>query len=105
MPFTSILQGDNYFLLQPDQASNLAKAMMGDADPGDGGELTEIELSAIAEAMNQMMGGACSALADELSIEADIAPPEVTLLDEGDDVGEMLADAVYIARFKLVTPA
>ena len=102
VPFTSILQGDNYFLLQPEQAANLAKAMMGDAYPGDGGELTEIELSAIAEAMNQMMGGACSALADELSIEADIAPPEVKVLDEGDDVAE-IADAVYIARFKLVS--
>src|SRR5262249_13659402 len=65
--------------------------------------LTEIELSAIAEAMNQMMGGACSALADELSIDADIAPPEVKVLEEGDDVAE-LADAVYVARFKLSSP-
>jgi flagellar motor switch protein FliN len=103
VPFTSILEGDNYFLLQPEQAANLAKAMMGDAYPGDGGELTEIELSAIAEAMNQMMGGACSALADELSIEADIAPPEVKVLEEGDDVAE-IADAVYVARFRLVSP-
>ena len=88
----------------PTRPANLAKAMMGDAYPGDGGELTEIELSAIAEAMNQMMGGACSALADELSIEADIAPPEVKVLEEGDDVAE-IADAVYMARFKLVRRA
>ena len=31
VPFTAILQGDNYFLLQPDQAANLATAMMGDS--------------------------------------------------------------------------
>jgi flagellar motor switch protein FliN/FliY len=77
--------------------------MMGGVElSGDG--LGEIELSAVAEAMNQMMGGACSALADDLSISADIAPPEVRLLQEGEDAGELLGGAAHVARFRLVSP-
>src|SRR5690348_2614985 len=72
VPFVGIVEGNNLFLLLPKDGARLASAMMGGIDPGGEG-LGEIELSAVAEAMNQMMGGACSALADDLSVAADIA--------------------------------
>src|SRR3954447_15013688 len=99
VPFVGVVEGDNLFLLSPEHATRLASAMMGGHDPGE--ELGEIEPSAVAEAMNQMMGGACSALADDLSIEADIAPPEVVLLGAEDDTAALVAGASSVARFRL----
>jgi flagellar motor switch protein FliN/FliY len=101
VPFVGVVEGVNLFLIAPDQAMRLVSTMAGGYELPD--ELGEIELSGVAEAMNQMMGGACSALADELSIDADIAPPEVFLLQAGDDVTDVIEGAAHIARFRLVS--
>ena len=49
--------GGNLFVITLAGAKRLAAAMMGE-EPGElGSELTELELSAVSEAMNQMMAG------------------------------------------------
>ena len=56
--------GGNVFLLPVEGARRLAAAMMGAegaADGVEGAELTELELSAVGEAMNQMMSAAALA--------------------------------------------
>ena len=60
-------------------ARRLAAAMMG-ADPNAveaGGELSELEFSAVGEAMNQMMSAAAMATSTVLDEEVEIAPPDV----------------------------
>ena len=52
---------------------------------GDGstvcGDMTELHLSAVSEAMNQMMGSAATALSKMLNRSIDISPPETEPID------------------------
>jgi flagellar motor switch protein FliN/FliY len=70
--------GGNLFVMTVDGARNLAAAMMG-MDPeatAAGAELDELELSAVAEAMNQMMASAAGATTAVLGTEVEIGVPE-----------------------------
>jgi flagellar motor switch protein FliN len=70
--------GGNLFLMTVEGARRLAAAMMGtepDAEAG-AAELSELELSAVAEAMNQMMASAAGATSAVLGTEVEIGVPE-----------------------------
>ncbi len=73
------INGENLLLLKTADASIIADIMMG----GDGSEikleLDEIEVSAVSEAMNQMIGSATTSMATMLNRTIDISPPEVDL--------------------------
>jgi flagellar motor switch protein FliN/FliY len=76
--YTGGVTGGNVFILTFDGARSLAAAMMGmDApeDP-DAAELSELELSAVAEAANQMMASAAGATSSVLGTTVEIGPPE-----------------------------
>ncbi|MCK1999922.1 flagellar motor switch phosphatase FliY [[Brevibacterium] frigoritolerans] len=79
------LEGHNVLLLNPQDAAIIADLMMG----GDGivtnSELGEFELSAVQEAMNQMMGSASTAMSDFLSMNIDIRPPNTVLVESDTD--------------------
>jgi flagellar motor switch protein FliN/FliY len=77
--------GGNVLLMTARGARALAAAMGGDeadADAGDDGAApSELELSAVAEAANQMFAAAASATGLVLSQAVEIAPPDTRLLD------------------------
>jgi flagellar motor switch protein FliN len=78
--------GGNVLLIGLEGARRLAAAMKG-ADPEaveTGGELSELELSAVGEAMNQMMSAAAVATAQVLGEEVEIAPPGVRVVEDRD---------------------
>ena len=70
--------GGNLFVMTVEGARRLAAAMMGaEPDAGAGAaELSELELSAVAEAMNQMMASAAGATTAVLGTEVEIGVPE-----------------------------
>jgi flagellar motor switch protein FliN/FliY len=70
--------GGNVFILTFEGARKLAAAMMGMEAPEDpdAPELSELELSAVAEAANQMMASAAGATSTVLGTEVEIGPPE-----------------------------
>jgi flagellar motor switch protein FliN/FliY len=71
--------GGNVLVIGLEGARRMAAAMMG-MDPNAveaGGELSELEFSAVGEAMNQMMSAAAMATSKVLDEEVEIAPPEV----------------------------
>jgi flagellar motor switch protein FliN len=70
--------GGNVFVMTLDGARNLAAAMMGMEQPEDpeAPELSELELSAVSEAMNQMMASAAIAISSVLGTEVEIGTPE-----------------------------
>jgi flagellar motor switch protein FliN/FliY len=70
--------GGNVFVMTLDGARNLAAAMMGLEQPEDptAPELSELELSAVSEAMNQMMASAAIAISSVLGTEVEIGSPE-----------------------------
>jgi len=76
------LRGENLLFVKEEDAKVMVNLMMG----GDGKEglpevLGEIEVSAISEAMNQMMGSACTAMSDFLGRRINISPPETIWQD------------------------
>jgi flagellar motor switch protein FliN/FliY len=80
--------GGNVLVIGIEGARRMAAAMMG-MDPNAveaGGELSELEFSAVGEAMNQMMSAAAMATSKVLDEEVEIAPPDVrqlTSIEEG----------------------
>jgi len=84
--------GGNVFLLPVDGARRLAATMgvEGAAAAGEGAELSEIELSAVGEAMNQMMSAAALATSGVLGQEVEIAPPQIRVVTTEAEAAEVL---------------
>lgn len=78
--------GGNVLLMTVAGARALAVAM--NAEAGDGDELGELELSAVAEAANQMMAAAASATSVVLGQDVEIAPPETRVFADAAAVQE-----------------
>jgi flagellar motor switch protein FliN len=76
--------GANVFVMTLDGAKKLAAAMMGMEAPEDpdAPELSELELSAVSEAMNQMMASAAIAVSSVLGTEVEIGTPETKMFTE-----------------------
>ena len=71
------LQGTNLFILSEQDAGVIAKMMMGDINISLPPTLDELHLSAVSEAMNQMMGSSATALSDMFGRKIDITPPDL----------------------------
>ena len=84
--------GGNVFLLPVEGARRLAATMGADgaAESAEGVELTEIELSAVGEAMNQMMSAAALATASVLGQEVEISPPSIRVVTTEAEAAEIL---------------
>ncbi|HEY0361376.1 MAG TPA: FliM/FliN family flagellar motor switch protein [Solirubrobacteraceae bacterium] len=84
--------GGNVFLLPVDGARRLAATMgvEGTATAAEGAELSEIELSAVGEAMNQMMSAAALATSGVLGQEVEIAPPQIRVVTTEAEAAEIL---------------
>lgn len=67
--------GRNILIMKVTDAAVIASLMMGGDGHVDSEELTEIEISAVQEAMNQMIGSAATSMATMFSREVNISPP------------------------------
>ncbi|MCT2534532.1 flagellar motor switch phosphatase FliY [Aquibacillus koreensis] len=85
--YTEGFSGVNLFVLKQNDASIIADLMLGGEGQASENELTEIHLSAVQEAMNQMMGTAATSMSTVFSKRVDISPPAITLLDVKKDEG------------------
>ena len=85
------LNGNNILILKENDVKIIADLMMGGDGTNTDGELTELHLSAISEAMNQMMGSASTSLSSMLNAKIDISPPVASLVDLNEvvDSGEV----------------
>ena len=79
--YTQGLDGTNILVLKESDVKIITDLMMGGDGSNIGEELGELHLSAISEAMNQMMGSAATSLSTMLSTVIDISPPESSLLN------------------------
>ncbi len=87
------LDGNNVLILKESDVKIITDLMMGGDGTNVSDELSELHLSAISEAMNQMMGSAATSLSSMLSKKVDISPPAASLIDMNDAIeGEDLAD-------------
>ncbi len=79
--YTVGLDGSNILVLKEHDVKVITDLMMGGDGTNTDGELGELHLSAISEAMNQMMGSSATSLSSMLGKKIDISPPEATLID------------------------
>ncbi len=82
------LSGNNVLILKENDVKIIADLMMGGDGTNTSEPLGELHLSAISEAMNQMMGSASTSLSSMLSMKIDISPPTASLIDLNDSVDE-----------------
>jgi len=101
------LEGVNLLVLKKEDVEVIADLMMG----GTGNiefsdELSELQLSAIQEAMNQMVGSASTSLSSMLNLKIDISPPEAFVIDFAQNAEEMIpelksADEIVKVAFRM----
>ncbi|MCU0306392.1 MAG: flagellar motor switch phosphatase FliY [Thermoleophilia bacterium] len=102
--YTEGVDGATVFLLPAGDAAVVADLMMGGPGTDAGEDLDEMHLSAVSEAMNQMMGNASTALAQMIGRRIDISAPDVALLDldqEEIDLGVPAGHDMVRVRFDL----
>jgi flagellar motor switch protein FliN/FliY len=92
--------GANVFVMTLDGAKKLAAAMMGIEEPEDpdAPELSELELSAVSEAMNQMMASAAIAISSVLGTEVEIGTPETKTFTEAAEAADAYPHTPHAVR-------
>ena len=73
------ISGRNMLMMKISDAAVIANCMMGGDGKIESNELSEIEISAVQEAMNQMIGSAATSMATMFGRRVDISPPQSTL--------------------------
>lgn len=104
--YTAGLDGHNILILKEHDVKIITDLMMGGDGTNTDGELSEIHLSAISEAMNQMMGASATSLATMLGKMIDISPPEATLvdlmtIDGGQEIAPFLGETFVKISFRM----
>ena len=105
--YTVGLEGTNVLILREKDVKIITDLMMGGDGSNTEGELGELHLSAICEAMNQMMGSSATSLATMLGKGMiDISPPEASLIDltefqKGTDIAEFLGGTFVKITFRM----
>ena len=91
--YTMGINGNNVLAIQAQDASIIADLMMGGDGTNPPEELNDIHMSAVGEAMNQMMGAVSTSLSTMFNKKIDISPPKVNLIDFGteDKVTEIVS--------------
>ncbi|RCW70707.1 flagellar motor switch phosphatase FliY [Saliterribacillus persicus] len=79
--YTEGFSGANLFILESKDAAIIANLMLGGNGEAENSELNEIHLSAVQEAMNQMMGTAATSMSTVFSKRVDISPPSISIMD------------------------
>lgn len=104
--YTVGLDGTNILILKEHDVKVITDLMMGGDGTNTEGELGELHLSAISEAMNQMMGASATSLSTMMNTKIDISPPEAELLDlalvrNGEDVSPFLGGVFVKISFRM----
>lgn len=81
--YTTGIDGNNVLAIQAHDAAIIADLMMGGDGTNPDANIGEIAMSAVGEAMNQMMGTVATSLSTMFNKKIDISPPKVNLIDLG----------------------
>ncbi len=105
--YTVGIRGANVLILKQDDVKIIANLMMGgngEIEPGT--PLTELDMSAISEAMNQMVGSSSTSMSSLIKRKIDIDTPQAFVLDFSDDsffenLGFGLTETVVCSSFRM----
>ena len=90
--------GENIFLMKASDAAIISDIMLGGSGEEVNEELSDIALSAVQEAMNQMMGSSATSMSTVFSKRVDISPPVVEYedIDKLEEVYEKIDEEVFV---------
>ncbi|GAB2721983.1 flagellar motor switch phosphatase FliY [Paenibacillus thermoaerophilus] len=90
--------GINMLVIKTRDAQVIADLMMGGSGRVEESELTEIHISAVQEAMNQMMGSSATSMSTIFNRFVNISPPGINILDvkSGEGTESLPEDDVFI---------
>lgn len=85
--YISGIEGINFLILKKIDAAIIADLMMGGTGENVSSEMDELKMSALSEAMNQMMGSSATAMSTIFQRKIEISPPVVISMDiESEDL-------------------
>lgn len=112
IPFVTVLvqyneglEGTNILMIKMEDAKIIADLMLGGDGTNPSDSVEELHLSAIQEAMNQMMGSSATAMSTIFQKRVDITPPQTQIMDAMIDQGtEQIPDEDWLIKisFNLV---
>lgn len=85
--YTDGFSGENVLVIGSTDAAIIADLMLGGDGTSPDEHLNEIALSAVQEAMNQMMGSAATSMSTIFNKKVDISPPTIDVLNLEEDQG------------------
>ncbi len=97
------VEGNNVLIMKENDVKVITDLMMGGDGTGTIDELSELHMSAICEAMNQMMGSAATSMSSMLNRKIDISPPSAELVKHASDIDENKVSVFKDNGFALVT--
>ncbi len=101
------LDGSNVLMLKEKDVKIITDLMMGgDGSNIDDTELSDLHLSAISEAMNQMIGSSATSMSSMFKKKIDINPPISNLVNmqeevDTSDIAEFLSDEFILVSFRM----
>ncbi|SFM32093.1 flagellar motor switch protein FliN/FliY [Gracilibacillus orientalis] len=102
--YTEGFSGANLFILESKDAAIIADLMLGGNGDPESQELNDIHLSAVQEAMNQMMGTAATSMSTVFNKKVDISPPVTSIMDVTEEETQALTpddDVLIKVSFQL----
>lgn len=103
--YTTGIEGENLMILNAKDVRVITDLMLGGDGTNTEGDLNEMHLSAISEAMNQMIGSSSTSLSEMVGKKVDISPPEayykkISELEE-EDLGMKFTEKAVMISFKM----
>lgn len=99
------IEGMNLLVLKEKDVKIITDLMMGGDGTNISDDLTDLHLSAISEAMNQMVGSSSTSLSEMLGEKIDISPPEAIKSDiaevNTDEIGLNSEDNIVVTSFNM----
>ncbi len=100
------LDGNNILILKEQDVKIIADLMMGGDGSNTAGDLSDLHLSAISEAMNQMMGSASTSISSMIETKVDITPPTANIVDmasikDGSEISDFLKGEFCQVAFRM----
>ncbi|NJD02750.1 MAG: flagellar motor switch phosphatase FliY [Ruminiclostridium sp.] len=103
--YTNGLSGSNLLIMKEQDVRIITDLMMGGDGSSVGGDLSDLHLSAISEAMNQMVGSSSTALSSMFDKRIEISPPKAFMMHfkNGETYMDLSASQkIVIIAFKII---
>ena len=99
------LSGFSLLVIRTSDAKIIADILMGGAGVAEDGDLNEIQISAVSEVMNQMIGTAATSMHSMFNTRVNISPPEVVIFDvppESSMYPKIIDETLAVVFFRMV---